>query len=323
MLKNLYKRFRDRLVKRYRVELIDDVTLSQSKQFSLKPITVILIASLLFIGIVGGTSALFIYTPALHRLIPGYTNPEEFQKEREEMEAELEAMEMQMETWETYSASMKIAAGMEDSVFLADALTDAQLDSMREAQGGNASSGVFVSNNTVVDNSEINSQSSQGTSTTQNSPPNESENYVSSSAFMEESTPRAIRVANKPALTNLFSPLSGEIRRKFSEDSKHYGVDIVAEEKTLIKSVAEGFVIISEYSDDNGWVIGVASKNNVVSFYKHNSRLLKEVGSYVFAGEPVAIIGNTGENSTGPHLHFELWFNGTPVDPIDYIEFHQ
>ena len=76
-----------------------------------------------------------------------------------------------------------------------------------------------------------------------------------------------------------------------------------------------------EIDSETGYVIGVQHSNNLVTFYKHNSALLKSVGDYVKAGEVIAIIGNSGEFSSGPHLHFELWYNGTPVNPTDYINF--
>ena len=117
------------------------------------------------------------------------------------------------------------------------------------------------------------------------------------------------------------SPLSGEISAGFQPDTKHYGVDIVAPENTAIKSIMDGWVIISDYTVETGNTIGIQHPNNIISFYKHNSVLLKKEGSFVRAGEAVAIIGNTGELTDGPHLHFELWHKGKPVDPADFIMF--
>ena len=118
-----------------------------------------------------------------------------------------------------------------------------------------------------------------------------------------------------------FTPLKGTITNTFSTTEKHYGVDIVAPANEAIKSTLDGTVIISNWTSETGYVIGIQHSNNIISLYKHNSALLKKVGAYVKAGEPIAIIGNTGELTTGPHLHFELWYNGTPVNPKDYITF--
>lgn len=116
-------------------------------------------------------------------------------------------------------------------------------------------------------------------------------------------------------------PLKGTTSAGFRLDKKHYGIDIVAPRNTAIKAVADGVVITSDWTYDTGNVIAVQHENNIVSFYKHNSVLLKKVGSFVKAGEAVAIIGNTGELTDGPHLHFELWYNGNPVNPAEYINF--
>lgn len=116
-------------------------------------------------------------------------------------------------------------------------------------------------------------------------------------------------------------PIQGEISGQFEPEKKHNGVDIIAPKGTAVKSTMDGHVILSDFTYDTGYTIGIQHKNGVVSFYKHNSELLKEIGSYVKAGEAVAIIGNTGHQTTGPHLHFELWYNGVPVNCTQYIRF--
>lgn len=121
--------------------------------------------------------------------------------------------------------------------------------------------------------------------------------------------------------TNFFTPLKGTITSKFNVTQKHFGIDIVAGPNEVIKSALDGTVVIASFTSETGYVIGVQHNNNIFSFYKHNSALLKNVGDYVKAGEVLAIIGNTGEFSTGPHLHFELWYNGSPVNPLEYISF--
>jgi len=120
----------------------------------------------------------------------------------------------------------------------------------------------------------------------------------------------------------LVPPVSGELSAGFALDKQHFGVDIMAPKNTPVKSVLDGFVIMSDWSLKTGNTVGIQHENDLVSFYKHNSMLLKREGSYVKAGEAVAIIGNTGTKSDGPHLHFELWHNGKPVDPSKYINFN-
>ena len=118
-----------------------------------------------------------------------------------------------------------------------------------------------------------------------------------------------------------FTPLTGLISDGYNNKTKHFGIDLVAKEKSRISSVLEGTVIISHWAYETGYVIGVQHKNDYLSFYKHNSFLLKSVGDYVNAGDHIAIIGNSGELSSGPHLHFELWHKGAPVNPENYISF--
>jgi len=118
-----------------------------------------------------------------------------------------------------------------------------------------------------------------------------------------------------------FTPLTGLISDGYNSKTKHFGVDLVAKEKSRISSVLDGTVIISHWTSETGHVIAIQHKNDYISLYKHNSLLLKEVGDFVNAGDHVAIIGNSGELSSGPHLHFELWHKGAPVNPENYISF--
>ncbi|MBK8491772.1 MAG: M23 family metallopeptidase [Saprospirales bacterium] len=134
---------------------------------------------------------------------------------------------------------------------------------------------------------------------------------------------RTQRVAEVPLEQLYFTPpLTGEISAGFMLDKKHFGVDILAPRNTPVKAVMDGWVIASDWTLETGNTIGIQHDNNLISFYKHNSALLKEIGSYVKAGEAVAIIGNSGTLSDGPHLHFELWHKGVPVDPDQYINFN-
>jgi murein DD-endopeptidase MepM/ murein hydrolase activator NlpD len=118
-----------------------------------------------------------------------------------------------------------------------------------------------------------------------------------------------------------FSPLKGIITNGYNPAIKHFGVDIVAKQNEAVKAVLDGTVLLSSWTLETGYVIAIQHPHNIVSLYKHNSAILKKVGDYVRAGEPVSIVGETGELATGPHLHFELWSDGNPVDPKEYITF--
>lgn len=120
---------------------------------------------------------------------------------------------------------------------------------------------------------------------------------------------------------NFFPPIKGIVTRSFDSKLDHYGVDIVARSNSAIKAVLDGTVIFSDWTLQTGYIIGLQHRNNLISVYKHNSSLLKQEGAYVKAGETISIVGASGELSTGPHLHFELWHNGAPVNPEEFIAF--
>ena len=119
----------------------------------------------------------------------------------------------------------------------------------------------------------------------------------------------------------LFPPVTGLVSGLYDPANDHFGLDIVAKENEPIKAVADGVVVFSSWTLDGGYVIGIQHRGNLLSVYKHNSEILKNVGSFVSGGEIIAIIGNTGELTSGPHLHLELWFKGNPVDPEDFFTF--
>ena len=114
-------------------------------------------------------------------------------------------------------------------------------------------------------------------------------------------------------------PLRGIISSHFNSKEGHFATDIVAEKGKLIHSVLPGTVILATWTVETGYIIIVQHDNDFISQYKHNSKLLKQVGDRVQAGDGIAIIGNSGEITTGPHLHFELWNEGRPVNSEEYI----
>jgi len=126
-----------------------------------------------------------------------------------------------------------------------------------------------------------------------------------------------------PPQTEIFfyRPLNGIISSVFDADKQHFGIDLTSALKENVIATLDGTVIYTGFDPKYGNVISLQHKNDFISIYKHNEILLKEIGDKVIAGEAIAIVGNTGELSTGPHLHFELWHKGTPVNPEEYIAF--
>jgi murein DD-endopeptidase MepM/ murein hydrolase activator NlpD len=118
-----------------------------------------------------------------------------------------------------------------------------------------------------------------------------------------------------------YTPIKGFVSDAFDLSTKHYGVDVVAPKNEAVKSCLSGTVIFSDWTTETGYAIAIQHEKELISFYKHNSVLLKEVGEVVLAGDVIAIIGNSGKLSSGPHLHFELWHKGLAINPEQHILF--
>lgn len=119
----------------------------------------------------------------------------------------------------------------------------------------------------------------------------------------------------------LFPPVNGTISENYNFEEKHYAVDIVVAKDTPVKATADGTIIFAEWTADTGYVVIIEHSNELISVYKHNASITKQQGDLVKAGEVIAMSGNTGELTTGPHLHFELWSRGYPVNPTNFIDF--
>ncbi len=121
--------------------------------------------------------------------------------------------------------------------------------------------------------------------------------------------------------TFFFSPIKGVLTSGFDPQNNHFGVDIVAKENEPVKTITDGTVILATWTLETGYIISIQHSNELISIYKHNSVLLKKIGDVVRGGEIISIIGNTGELTSGQHLHFELWYKGTPLNPQKFITF--
>jgi murein DD-endopeptidase MepM/ murein hydrolase activator NlpD len=121
---------------------------------------------------------------------------------------------------------------------------------------------------------------------------------------------------------HFFPPVKGVVSANFDSRTRHYGTDVVTQPKAVVSSTLDGTVVMTGWTMETGFVMMIQHRNNLVSVYKHNARLLKEMGDRVWAGEAISIVGDSGELYTsGPHLHFELWHNGEALDAAKYIFF--
>lgn len=121
--------------------------------------------------------------------------------------------------------------------------------------------------------------------------------------------------------TFFFSPITGFISDHYDIKKGHYGIDIVAKTNEPVKCIADGTVVMASWTQDSGYVIAVQHRGSLISVYKHNAENLKKVGTFVTAGDIISIVGNSGEMTDGPHLHFELWYNGNSMNPEEFVTF--
>ena len=137
----------------------------------------------------------------------------------------------------------------------------------------------------------------------------------------EESISLNSNLKEKKLNSFFIKPVDGLITEGFNKKIGHFGVDVVSKKGAFISSIDDGIVLFSSWTHEFGYVLVIKHQNSFISFYKHNSEVFKSKGDYVKSGETIAIIGNSGKYSTGPHLHFELWKGSSPVNPVNYILF--
>jgi murein DD-endopeptidase MepM/ murein hydrolase activator NlpD len=118
-----------------------------------------------------------------------------------------------------------------------------------------------------------------------------------------------------------FTPVKGIVVSSYNIKDEHYGIDLATKQDEIVKNILDGTVVFTGFSAQDGYVVHVQHSNNLTSIFKHNSEILKKTGDRIKSGDPIAVVGSTGERSKGPHLHFELWYNGIPINPQDCIAF--
>ncbi|MEL6658919.1 MAG: M23 family metallopeptidase [Bacteroidota bacterium] len=292
-----WQRWRASLSNRYRLQVMNEETFEEVRSFQLSLMNVYLALSSIVVLVAVVVVLLIAYTP-LKKYLPGFGNQVE-REELMELYGEVEVLERELEAQTTYADNFrKLLLGEYQSVLEAQE----QLDSSALAN---------------LENIEEVTISAEEISLRRDAEL-ESVGQAARSNFRQP-----ISGSRDVPLEQLYfvPPIRGEIIGRFDAEIDHLGVDIIAPKGTAVKAAMDGFVIISDYTYNTGYTVGIQHQNGVISFYKHNEELLKTVGSFVKGGEAIAIIGNTGHQTTGPHLHFELWWRGVPVDPVDYIRF--
>jgi murein DD-endopeptidase MepM/ murein hydrolase activator NlpD len=287
--KSRRKRLVRHLRNKFRLVVMNDQTLEEKFSLRLTPLNIIVFGGTFALSLITITLYLIAFTP-LREYIPGYTDLT-IRRNLVNVALKSDSLDYQMNAQEKYLSNLLNV--LNDKVDTATperpAPSTALYDTIRRLERSEEDS-LLRMQMEVADRFEL-------------------------------SEPRARAFAEGIGSTAFFTPLKGTITSKFNAVQKHYGIDIVSGPNEVIKAALDGTVLMAHFTSETGYVIGIQHSNNIFTLYKHNSALLKAVGDYVKAGEVVAIIGNTGEFSTGPHLHFELWYNGSPVNPLEYISF--
>ncbi|MGZ4048709.1 MAG: M23 family metallopeptidase [Bacteroidia bacterium] len=280
-------KFLQRLRHRYRLVVMNDDTFEENFSLRLTPLGLVILVSSVTIVMVMLVTSLIAFTP-LREYIPGYADVG--------MRRELIALTLRSDSLEQ--------ALNEQNVFT---------DNLNNVLKGNVKADSTQNKpdkNKAYDKLQLNASPNEAALKKDI----ESQDQYSL-AYGTES--------NKSGISNFFffTPLKGIVSSQFNSKEQHFGIDIVGPENEAIKAALDGTVILATWSSETGYTITMQHSNNLISVYKHNSVLLKKVGDYIKAGEPIAIIGNSGEQTTGPHLHFELWYNGSAINPQDYMVF--
>jgi len=280
------RKLKQKWIDKYRMVIINEDTFEEKVSFKLSRLNVFVYGSLFAIMLIALTTLLIAFTP-LKEYIPGYSSTE-FKKQATELTFKIDSLENVLAVNDVYINKIKkvLTGDVKD--------LDFDKDSVFEVVK-------YDKDSLATKSSEIDSLFRLEV---------EREDKFS---FFEE--------AKKDADIVFFAPISGPISAGYSNDEKHFAVDIVVNTGTPVKAVSDGTVIFAEWTASTGHVIILEHAKGFISVYKHNGALHKQQGDLVKSGEVIASSGSTGELTTGPHLHFELWSDGYPVNPINFIDF--
>jgi murein DD-endopeptidase MepM/ murein hydrolase activator NlpD len=280
------KRLANKLLHKYRLVILNEDTFEERFAIKLTRLNVFVIVSLLTITLIIGTTILIAYTP-LREYIPGYSSTSLKQK----------ATELNYKT---------------DSLQQVIIANEKYLESIKRVLIGDIAA-IEVNKDSIINAAELDITEEDLTPSPEDLSLREKVDKEDKYSLFESATSKVNFV--------LFPPATGTISEGYSIKDRHFAVDIVVSKDTPIKAIADGTVILAEWTTQTGYVIILDHGNGLISAYKHNASLTKAQGDLVKSGEVIAISGNTGELTTGPHLHFELWNDGYPIDPTTFIDF--
>jgi len=274
---------------KYRFSVINDHTLEEIWRIILTRYNAFLLITFLFVFIIVATSALISFTN-LREFIPGY--PDVAMRRNILMSAiRLDSLDRELKLRDKYFENL-------NSIISGNALAE------MSAQHDTAKNYKAIKFNTSSDDSALRAR------------------VENEERYNLTLGPSATESVSGLASLHFFPPVKGIVSGRYDVITKHFGTDIVTKPRALVSAVLDGTVIFTGWTMETGFVIEVQHPNNIVSVYKHNASLIKETGDLVRAGDAISVVGDSGELYTsGPHLHFEIWYKGSPLDPEKHILF--
>lgn len=280
------KKFISKIKSKYRLVILNDASFEEKFSFRLSPLNLFILTFSAALFLVLLVSVIIIYTP-LRESIPGYTDVS-LREDLTRQVLKTDSLEKELMQNKQYLANISAILKGEEPKAL---VNDSVISPVEEEPNPSLRS--------------------------------KEDSLLRDYVEREESYSLESETTGEPSNSQLFyfPPLLGTLTNGFNPSEEHFGVDIVAPKDEAIKATLAGTVIFADWTVETGYVIQLQHANNLNSIYKHNSVLLKKTGDVVNAGEAIAIVGNTGKLTSGPHLHFELWQDGIPIDPTKFINF--
>ena len=280
-----WKIFTDQLRNKYRLVILNDDSFAEKFSLRLSPLGLIILLGSVTIVMTTLVISLVAFTP-LREYIPGYGNVDD-RKDILSLSAKADSLENTLAARDWYINNLlNVFSGKTEG---------------RTAKPAKDSTGKYTNIDIKPSDQDMKLRSD-----------------IESNQL--ESTSDKVSANKINALSNFFffTPIKGIITTSYNIKEGHFGTDIAAKENEFVKTTLDGTIIFAGFTTEDGYVTQIQHNNNITSVYKHQSSITKKVGDFVQAGEPIGVVGNTGENSKGPHLHFELWYNGFAINPQDY-----
>ena len=282
------RKLKEKLLHKYRMVILNEDTFEERFSFKLSKLSMIILTLVSSLFLIFATVFLIAFTP-VREFIPGYSSTA-LKNKATRLTLEVDSLTSIVDRNSAYFTSIRnVLSGKKDALDTEESYT-------------------LKENSEPIDVDSVNFTASQ-------------EDSILRVKVEQEDKYSLIEKATFSSNFTLFPPVNGRLSETYDADKKHYGVDVVTEKNEPVKATLDGTVIFAEWTVETGYVIIIEHNFGLISVYKHNQSLLKNQGDLVTSGEAIAVVGNTGEYSYGPHLHFELWVDRYPVNPTDYINF--